>query len=122
MTTQRQMVPQCTPRAKQIDSPDVAGSVDPDEWMPAEASPNSGVQVSHVQGDATNIITSVWGAVPLAATADICDAVKERFLIRSVTCEIVFQPLHPVTCAPLHESINCNARETEFTPVFHQQN
>ena len=85
-------------------------------------SPIVGSRVSYVQGDATNIIASVWGAVPLAATADICNTVKERFLVQSVTCEIVFQPLHPVTCVPLHESINCHARGTKFTPVFHLQN
>ena len=33
-------------------------------------SPNVGFRESHVQFNATKIFTSVWGAVPLAATAD----------------------------------------------------
>ena len=37
MTTQNGATVYSTYVAKQIDSPDVAASVDPDKWMPAEA-------------------------------------------------------------------------------------
>ena len=67
--------------------------------------------------DTAGQFASVQRAAPLAATANICDTAKERILIHSVTCKIVFQPLHPVTCVPLHESINCYARGTKFTEM-----
>ena len=41
---------------------------------------------------------------------------KELIWINSVICEIVFQPLHPDTWHPLHESVDCSARGSEFAP------
>ena len=58
--------------------------------LPA-GSPIVGSRTSPVQSDDAVNIASVWGAAPLAATADICDAVKE------VTSGVVSQPLHPDT-------------------------
>ena len=45
---------------------------------------------------------------------------KERIWINFATCEIVYQPLHPDTCGPLHESINCSSRGTKFASEFYQ--
>ena len=47
-----------------------------------------GPSVSHVQGGATNIITPVWGAVPLVATADVCPFCHLR------DCFSAFAPSH----------------------------
>ena len=105
-------------------NPQVFGSLEPTHEEPLRrggaqggsgSSPPSWIPNCGVQGEPVQMILRST-CIRAGRRAGCCGmtikannkSVKNRILINSVTCEIVFQPLHPDTCAPLHESVDCS--------------